>query len=57
LSDGRHTAASLLLAPGVFPRVVMEILGQSSFALTMNTYVQVMAPLLNDAAAAAMDRA
>jgi hypothetical protein len=33
--------------------VVMEILGQSSFALTMDTYVQVLAPLLNDAAAAA----
>jgi hypothetical protein len=30
----------------------MEILGPSSFALTMHTYVHVMAPLLNDAGAA-----
>jgi integrase len=56
LYDSRHTAASLLLAQGVSPRVVMEVLGHSSFALTMDTYTHVMAPLLHDAAAA-MDRA
>lgn len=56
LYDSRHTAASLLLAQGVSPRVVMEILGHSSFALTMDTYTHVMAPLLHDAADA-MDRA
>jgi integrase len=56
LYDGRHTAASLLLAQGVSPRVVMEVLGHSSFALTMNTYTHVMEPLMRDAAEA-MDRA
>jgi integrase len=33
----------------------MEVLGHSSFALTMDTYTHVMAPLMRDAAAA-MDR-
>ena len=37
LHDLRHTAASLLVAQGVPPRVVMEILGHSQIALTMNT--------------------
>jgi integrase len=56
LYDSRHTAASLLLAQGVSPRVVMEVLGHSSFALTMDTYTHVMEPLMSDAAEA-MDRA
>ena len=56
LYDSRHTAASLLLAQGVSPRVVMEVLGHSSFALTMDTYTHVMEPLIRDAAGA-MDRA
>ncbi len=38
LHDLRHTAASLLVAQGVPARVVMEILGHSQIALTMNTY-------------------
>jgi integrase len=38
LHDLRHTAASLLLAQNVPARVVMEILGHSQIALTMNTY-------------------
>jgi hypothetical protein len=29
LHDGRHTAATLLLAEGVHPRVVMEVLGNA----------------------------
>lgn len=56
LYDCRHTAASLLLAQGVAPRVVMETLGHSSYALTMDTYTHVMPSLMRDAAAA-MDRA
>ena len=36
--DLRHAAASLLLARGVPARVIMEILGHSAIALTMNTY-------------------
>jgi integrase len=38
LHDLRHTAASLMLAQGVSPRVVMEILGHSQISVTMNTY-------------------
>jgi integrase len=56
LYDCRHTAASLLLAQGVSPRVVMETLGHSSFALTMDTYTHVLPTLMRDAADA-MDRA
>ena len=36
------TAASLLMAQGVHPRVVMEILGHSQIGLTMNTYAHVL---------------
>ena len=50
------TAASLLLAQGVSARVVMETLGHSSYALTMDTYTHVMPTLMRDAADA-MDRA
>jgi integrase len=56
LYDCRHTAASMLLAQGVAPRVVMETLGHSSYALTMDTYTHVMPTLMRDAADA-MDRA
>ena len=56
LYDSRHTAASFLLAQGVAPRVVMEILGHSSYALTMETYTHVMPVLMRDATRA-MDTA
>lgn len=46
----RHTAASLLLAQGAHPRVVMELLGHSTIALTMNTYSHVIPALKRDAA-------
>jgi integrase len=38
LHDLRHSCASFLLAQGQSPRVVMEILGHSGIAITMNTY-------------------
>jgi integrase len=50
LHDLRHAAASLLLAPGVTPRVVMKILGPSQISLTRNTYSHVMPELQHDAA-------
>ncbi len=50
LHDLRHTCASLLLAQGVPPRVVMETLGHSAIAVTMNTYSQVLPSLQRDAA-------
>lgn len=46
----RHTAASLLLAQGTHPRVVMEMLGHSTIALTMNTYSHAIPALERDAA-------
>ncbi len=52
--DLRHTCASLLLAQGVHPRVVMEILGHSQISLTMNTYSHVI-PQLQQEAAKRMD--
>jgi site-specific recombinase XerD len=53
--DLRHAAASLLLAQGVSPRVVMEILGHSQISLTLNTYSHVI-PALQSAAADHMER-
>jgi hypothetical protein len=44
LYDCRHTAASLLLAQGVHPRVIMDVLGHSTFRLTMDTYAQSCPP-------------
>jgi integrase len=43
-------AASLLLAQGVHPRLVMEILGHSQIALTMNTYSHVIPSLRREVA-------
>ncbi len=40
--DLRRSCASLLVAQGVHPRVVMEILGHSTITLTMNTYAHVL---------------
>lgn len=54
--DLRHSAASLLLVQGVPPRVVMETLGHSRIAVTMDTYSHVT-PELQREAARAMDRA
>ncbi len=48
--DLRHCCASLLLAQGVPPRVVMEILGHSDIRLTMNTYAHVMPVLQRETA-------
>jgi integrase len=50
LHDLRHTAASLLIAQGVPARVVMEILGHSQMALTMNTYSHVAPEVFREAA-------
>lgn len=40
--DLRHACATLLLAQGVGPRVVMEVLGHSNISLTMNLYAHVL---------------
>jgi len=48
--DLRHGAATLLLAQGVHPRVVMETLGHSTIAITMNVYSHVVPALQREAA-------
>jgi len=50
LHDLRHTTATLLLAQGVHPRVVMETLGHSQISLTLDTYSHVLPGLQADAA-------
>lgn len=48
--DLRHSAASLLLAEGVQLRVIRQLLGHSSIALTANTYSHVMPAMMREAA-------
>lgn len=48
--DLRHTCASLLLAQGVQPRVVMETLGHSGISITMDLYTHVMPSQQREAA-------
>ena len=55
IHDLRHTAASLLLAGGVHPRVVQELLGHSTITLTLQTYSHTT-PALHQEAANQMDR-
>ena len=55
LHDLRHACATFLLAQGVEPRTVMEILGHSTIRLTMDTYGHVLPDRLHTAADA-MDR-
>jgi len=49
--DGRHTAASLMLAAGESPKVVAEILGHSSPVITQVVYQHLM-PGMGEAAGA-----
>ena len=55
LHDARHTAATMLLAQGVPARVVMEILGHSTIAVTQNIYGHVMPEAVSAATAAVAD--
>ena len=54
IHDLRHTCATLLLAQGVHPKVVQEILGHSQITLTLDTYSTVL-PSVSREAAAQMD--
>jgi integrase len=51
IHDLRHSCATLLIAQGVHPRVVMEILGHSQISVTMNTYAHVLPETQREAAA------
>jgi integrase len=53
--DLRHTAASLLLAEGVHPKVVQEILGHSTVSMTLDTYSHTT-PAMHRQAVATLDR-
>ena len=54
--DLRHTCATLLLSKNVNPKVVSEMLGHASIAITLDTYSQVL-PDMQDSAARAMEEA
>lgn len=45
--DLRHTCATLLLAKGVHPRVVQDLLGHASVTLTLDTYSHVLPEMGN----------
>ena len=49
LHDLRHACATFLLLTGASPRTVMETLGHSQIALTMNTYAHVLPHVERDA--------
>jgi len=53
--DLRHTAATLLLAAGVHPKIVQERLGHASIILTLDTYSHVL-PSMQKAATEKLDR-
>lgn len=54
--DLRHTCATLLLSRGHHPKLVQELLGHASVALTLDRYSHVL-PGMGDQTAAAMDAA
>ena len=54
--DLRHTCATLLLSKNVNPKVVSEMLGHATIAITLDTYSHVL-PDMQDGAAKAMEEA
>lgn len=46
--DPRHCATTILLAMGIHPKVVQELLGRSSFMITMNLYGHVLPSMLDE---------
>ncbi len=54
--DLRHTCAMLLLSHNVNPKIVSEMLGHATIAITLDTYSHVL-PNMQDSAAIAMDDA
>jgi len=53
--DLRHTCATLLLGRNVNPKVVSEMLGHSSIAITLDTYSHVLPNMQSEAAKALED--
>jgi integrase len=54
--DLRHTCATLLLSKNVNPKVVSEMLGHATIAITLDTYSHVL-PTMQESAAKAMEDA
>jgi integrase len=54
--DLRHTCATLLLSRGVHPKLVQELLGHATIAMTLDTYSHYL-PSMGDQAAGAMGNA
>jgi integrase len=52
LHDLRHTCATLLLLKGVHPKLVQELLGHATIAITLDTYSHVLPSMGNQTAAA-----
>ncbi len=52
--DLRHTAATLMLGRGVHPKIVSEMLGHATIAITLDTYSHVL-PTMQAGAAAKLD--
>jgi integrase len=50
LHDLRHTAATLLLQAGEHPKIVQEMLGHSTIAMTLDTYSHVIPSMQKEAA-------
>lgn len=48
--DLRHTAATLMLLEGIHPKVVSEMLGHASIAITLDLYSHVLPNMQQDAA-------
>ena len=51
--DLRHTCATLLLSRGVHPKIVQELLGHATIAMTLDTYSHYL-PSMGDQASGAM---
>jgi integrase len=54
--DLRHTCATLLLSRNVNPKIVSEMLGHASIAITLNTYSHVL-PMMQHNAVKALEEA
>jgi integrase len=54
--DLRHTCATLLLSKNIHPKIVQEMLGHATVAITLDTYSHIL-PGLGDQAAEAMENA
>jgi integrase len=54
--DLRHTCATLLLSKNVNPKIVSEMLGHATIAITLDTYSHVL-PTMQESAARAMEDA